>query len=104
MEKKSKNLPVSSGVPQGYVLGLVLFLVFINDLPEKIDCQVAVFADDTLMYQTIKCLHDTFKSQNLTALSKWVDRWGMDFIIKKSKILLFNCKANSHTTHFIDMN
>ena len=93
-KKKSKNLPVTSGVPQGSVLGPVLFLVFINDLPKEVDCQVALFSDDTLMYQTIKCSHDTLKFQeNLTALSKWADRWGMDFNGKKSKILLFNYRG-----------
>ena len=53
--KKYKNLPVTLGEPQGSVL----FLAFINDLPEEVDCQVALFAGDTLMYQTIKCVHDT---------------------------------------------
>ena len=89
--KKSKSLPATSGAPQGSVLRPVLFLVFINDLPKEVDCQVALFADDTSMYQTIKCSHDTLKFQrNLTALSKWADRWGIDFNVKKSKILLFN--------------
>ena len=61
--------------------------MFSNDLPEEVDCQVALFADNTLMYQTIKCSHDTLKFQeNLTALSKWADRWGMDF----KQNLLFN--------------
>ena len=72
--------------PQGSVIGPVLFLVFINDLPEEVDCQVALVADDTtLMYETIKCPHYTLKFQeNLTALSKWVDWWGMDFNVKNT--------------------
>ena len=91
--KKSKHLPVTSGVPQGSVLGSVLFLVFINDLPEEANCQVALFTSDTLMYQAIKCSRETLKFQeNLTALWKWADRWEIDFNVKKSKILLFNSR------------
>ena len=77
-----------------------IFLVFINDLPEEVDCQVALVADETLMmYQTIKRSHDTLKFQeNLTALSKWADRWE-----RKAKSCISTVKANSHTTHFISM-
>ena len=81
--------------------------MFINDLPEEVlrNCQVALFADDTEMYQTIKCSNDTLKFQeNLTALSTWADRWGMDFNVKKSKILLFNNKGKFPITHFMGMN
>ena len=64
--------------------------MFINNLPEEVDCQVALFTDDTLMYQTIKCPHDTLKFQeNLTAFSKWDDKWGMDFNVKKKQNLTF---------------
>ena len=45
--KKSQNRPVTLGVPQGPVLRPVLFLVFIDDLPEEVDGEVALFADDT---------------------------------------------------------
>ena len=87
------------------VRGIVLFLVFINDLPPKeVDCQVALFADDTLMHQTIKCSHDTLKFQeNLTALSKWVYKWEWILMLRKAKSCFSSVKANCHTTHFMGM-
>ena len=51
------------------------YFVFISDLPEKVDCQDALFDDDTLMYQAIKCLNEVLKFQeNLRVLSKWADK------------------------------
>jgi len=92
----SDSKPVCSGVPHGSVLGPVLFLVFINDFPECLNCSCALFADDTLVYQEISLSKDYKRFQhNLDSLSTWADKWGISFNISKSKIISFNPMTNT---------
>ena len=76
----SDRVPVTSGVPQGSVLGPCLFLHYINDLPEGIGSTVRLFADDTVMYLAIASQTDSHKLQTfLNNLAKWETKWQMQF-------------------------
>ena len=89
----SQPYQVESGVPQGTVLGPLLFLCYINDLPNVLDPHTAVrlFADDLLIYRSIKSQDDQVKLQrDLHALGSWGERWGMKFNTKKCNIMLIN--------------
>ena len=80
----SDPVPVLSGVPQGSVLGPVLFLIFINDLPENIRSSVRLFADDCLLYRNIKSPNDCqILQDDLISVAQWETNWQMKFNIAK---------------------
>ena len=84
----SRWCDVKSGVPQGSVLGPVLFIIFINDLPEHVKASCSIFADDTKLLKRICNLEDADDLQeDLTALQLWSETWRLSFNPKKCHVL-----------------
>ena len=77
----SSEAQVPSGVPQGSVLGLLLFLIFIKDLPESISSSTPrLFADDCILYRCITSAQDCTRLQmDLDMLQEWERKWLMEF-------------------------
>ena len=86
--EESESIPVTSGVPQGSVLGPILFLIYINDLPDGIFSKVRLFADDTALYLTIEGKDDgAALQQDLDRLSVWESMWDMEFNPSKCQVV-----------------
>ena len=82
--KFSHWIRVTSGIPQGSVLGPILFLIFINDLTDVLNCCMKLFADDAKLYMPIINYHnEEILQQNLDNSDKWAEIWDMDFNTKK---------------------
>lgn len=95
---------VTSGVPQGSVLGPLLFLIYINDLPTGISSNLRLFADDCIIYRSIKSTEDHLVLQNdLILIAKWCDKWQMSLNSTKCKVITFSRKRiNSDFSYLID--
>ena len=77
---QSETAPVTSGVPQGSVLGPLLFLCYINDLPTCVSSDIRLFADDCLLYRTIHSQQDAvILQEDLNMLQQWEAQWLMSF-------------------------
>ena len=94
---------VESGVPQGTVLGPLLFLLHINDLPSCVNSKVRLFADDCLLYREIKNNQDQIDMQrDLDALMDWGSTWGMKFNAKKFNIMRVS-RSRKPLQHFYSL-
>lgn len=86
--KASTWAEVLSGVPQGSVLGPVLFLIYINDLEEGIENWILKFADDSKIFSRIQDADDHLRLQkDLNQLLEWSREWQMKFNVEKCKVM-----------------
>ena len=88
---------IESGVPQGSVLGPLLFLIYINDLQKNIKLNVKVFADDTMIFSVIKDpqLSASDLNHDHEGTNQWAYQWKMAFNpdpTKQATEILFSCK------------
>ena len=101
--KSSQEYPVNAGVPQGSILGLKLFLLYINDLPDDVICNIAIYADDNTLYSKFDQTSDLWKQLELASELEsdlrntvdWGRKWLVDFNAGKTQLVLFNRSNNT---------
>lgn len=93
----SEFLPVISGVPQGSILGPLLFTLYINDLPGCSVSQVDLFADDAKCHRRITSLDDCYALQrDLDSLATWCTKWKLSFNTQKCKVMSVSRCRSKH--------
>ena len=96
--RQSSLCNVTSGVPQGSVLGPVLFLLYINDIVTNIHSQMRLFADDCLIYRPIHSPEDqNILQSDLDKLSAWGDVWQMKFNVQKCCIMQLSTSPSTNS-------
>ena len=101
--KSSQEYPVNAGVSQGSILGPTVFLLYNNDLPDDVICNIAIYADDTTLYS--KCDQASDLWQQLELGSKvgsdlrdtvdWCRKWLVDFNAGKTQLVSFDRSKNT---------
>ena len=88
---------VTSGVPQGSVLGPLLFVLYINDVAETIQCKLGIFADDTKIYSIINSARDVEKLQcDLNSMREWSRSWLLNLNLEKCKVMHIGRTPNAN--------
>ena len=99
---KSSEGSVTSGVPQGSILGPLLFTIYINDMPIGINSLLFMFADDTKLFREIKNEDDNaYLQQDLDKLSDWSEIWKLKFHPGKCSVLHLG-KTNRKTPYALN--
>ena len=101
--KSSQEYPVNARVPQGFILGPTLFLVYINDLPDDVICDIAIYTDDTTLYSRCDQASDLWQQLELASELEsdlrdtvdWGKKWLVDFNAEKTQLVLIDRSNNN---------
>ena len=101
--KSSQEYPVNAGVPRGSILGPTLFLLYINDLPDDVICNIAIYADDTTLYSKCNQASDLWQQLELASELEsdlrdtvdWGRKWLVDFNAGKTQLVSFDRSKNT---------
>ena len=100
--KSSQEYQVNAGIPQSSILGPTLFLLYINDLPDDVICDIAIYADDTTLYSKCDQASDLWQQLELASELEsdlrdtvdWGKKWLVDFNTEKTQLVLFDWSNN----------
>ena len=103
--KSSQEYPVNAEFPQGSILGRTLFLLHINDLPDDVICNIAIYADDTTLYFKCNQVYDLWQQLELASELEsdqretvdWGRKWLVDFNAGKTQLVLFDWSNSTCT-------
>ena len=95
----SEYSKIASGVPQGSILGPLLFIIYINDLGKHIKSNINFFADDTMLFSVVKDPNISANDLNhdLDIINRRAHQWELNpDPLKKATEVLFSCNNNAH--------
>ena len=96
----SEEKTVCSGIPQGSVLGPLLFVIYINDLPEHVISQMYLFADDTKLMKRVRSRKDSVILQkDMDNMHNWSTTWLLNFTPDKCHVLTLGKLQNIKYAH-----
>ena len=101
--KSSQEYPVDAEVPEGSILGPTLFLLYINDLPDDVICNIAIYADDATLYSKCDLASDLWQQLKLASELEsdlqdtvdWGKKWFVDFNAGKTLLISFDQSKKS---------
>jgi len=100
---KSGECPTNAGVPQGSILGPLLFLIFINDIEKDVSSDMSLFADDTSLARAYSDPREAegFLNNDLHIISRLAQKWMVEFNFSKTVFINFSLKAQKSILHLI---
>ena len=100
--KNSSFRPVSCGIPQGSIIGPLIFIIYINDLPLHVShCKVSMYADDTALYYPSKNESDLIDkiNEDMTGVKEWLKRNKLSLNVEKTEFILLGTRSKLRNIH-----